>query len=162
MWDDIISAKNFVAHHSSSLIHNISTNDVERFNSVLTTLEATFWLLNTILKVNHKKKKIHKHLARSSPGSYFIKLKNVERRCLITSEISFALLNMKGITFRKIQFPNQIHICGWLNDPNSVTFRKKLQNEIVHTQGHNCHIHNLQKFSGEHGNQVIRKRTHCH
>ncbi|KAJ8881752.1 hypothetical protein PR048_018238 [Dryococelus australis] len=35
MWDDILSAKNFVAHHLSSLIHNISTNDVERFNSVL-------------------------------------------------------------------------------------------------------------------------------
>ncbi|KAJ8889109.1 hypothetical protein PR048_008603 [Dryococelus australis] len=31
MWDDI-SAKNFVAHHSSSVIHNISTSDLERLN----------------------------------------------------------------------------------------------------------------------------------
>ncbi|KAJ8894832.1 hypothetical protein PR048_000139 [Dryococelus australis] len=35
----------------------------------------------------------------------------------LQEKISFALLNMKGIAFRKRSFPNRILICRWLNDP---------------------------------------------
>ncbi|KAJ8878800.1 hypothetical protein PR048_019386 [Dryococelus australis] len=33
MWDELMSAKNLVAHHASSLIYDVSTNSVEIFNS---------------------------------------------------------------------------------------------------------------------------------
>ncbi|KAJ8884265.1 hypothetical protein PR048_016122 [Dryococelus australis] len=33
MWDELMSSKNLVAHHASSLVHDVSTNSVERFNS---------------------------------------------------------------------------------------------------------------------------------
>lgn len=35
LWQDIISAKNLVAHHSDSLIHLVNNNCVENYNSIV-------------------------------------------------------------------------------------------------------------------------------
>lgn len=35
LWQDILGARNIVAHHAQSLIHNVNNNSVEGFNSVL-------------------------------------------------------------------------------------------------------------------------------
>lgn len=35
LWNDILAARNLLAHHSSSLIHNVNNNCVENYNSVV-------------------------------------------------------------------------------------------------------------------------------
>lgn len=35
LWQDILGARNIVAHHAQSLIYNVNNNSVEGYNSVL-------------------------------------------------------------------------------------------------------------------------------
>lgn len=83
MWDEIIAARNLVASHASSLIHNVSTNVAESFNSIICkyvggkrvnhSLRGGY---NTrcnlsVIDVNSEGRTqgiIHKKLTKSSPG----------------------------------------------------------------------------------------------
>lgn len=85
IWKEIQAAKNLVAHHSSSLIHNVSTNMVESYNSKLCkfvggkrvnfALRGGYQARSELAVISHNTdEKAHSsvihHITGESPGMY--------------------------------------------------------------------------------------------
>ncbi|KAJ8892576.1 hypothetical protein PR048_005157 [Dryococelus australis] len=88
IWDDILAAKNLVAFHAESLIHNVNTNTFEGFNSIICkyvggkrvnfALRGSYQMRNELSVISHNTcgkshRFLHKRMAGSSPDE-FIKL----------------------------------------------------------------------------------------
>jgi hypothetical protein len=107
LWTDILYARNFLAHHASSLIYNVNNNSVEGYNSIVAKFvggkrihfshKGSYQARCTaaVLSYNTGPKCInilHKKICNISPGDFtkrFISTKQKKKICKMKRKLLF-------------------------------------------------------------------------